>query len=43
MANELLSTRTMQMRLLITITMPNDVAKHKNNTNETANHNNDAK
>jgi hypothetical protein len=26
----LLSTRTMQMRLLSTRTMPNEVAKHKN-------------
>ena len=28
--------RTMQMRPLSTITMPNEVAKHKNNANEAA-------
>ena len=30
----MISTRTMQMTLLSTRTMPNDVAKHKNNANE---------
>ena len=30
----MISTRTMQMTLLSTRTMPNDVGKHKNNANE---------
>ena len=32
-----LSTRTRQMKFLNTRTMPNEVAKHKNNANESAN------
>ena len=32
----LLRTRTMLMRLLITRSMPNEIAKHMNNANEAA-------
>ena len=39
----LLSTRTMQMRVLSTSTMAEDGDKQKNNTNEVAKHKNDAK
>ena len=31
-----ISTRKMQMRLLSTRTMPNEVSKHKNDANETS-------
>ena len=37
----MLGTRTMQMMPLSTITMTNDVAKHKNNANEDAKIEND--
>ena len=36
MQMRVLSTRTMQMRLLSTTTMPNEVATHNNNANEVA-------
>ena len=35
-AEEGANSRTMQMRLLRTRTMPNEVANHKNNANEAA-------
>ena len=38
-----LSTWTMQMRVLITRTMAEDGDKHKNNANEVAKNKNDAK
>ena len=38
----MLSTRTMQMRPVITRIMTNDVAKHKNNANEAGKHNKNA-
>ena len=38
----MISTRTMQIRLLITITLSNEVAKHKNNANEFPKHENNA-
>ena len=42
-ANESLSARSMQMRLLSTRTMPNEFAKHTNNANEAAKEENDGK
>ena len=39
----LLSTRTMQMRLLSTSTMAEDGDKHNNNANEVAKQENDGK
>ena len=39
----LLSTRTMQMRVLTTRTMAEDGDKHKDNANEVAKNKNDAK
>ena len=39
----LLSTRTMQMRVLSTSTIAEDGDKHKNNANEVAKHKNYAK
>ena len=38
----MLSTRTIQMRLLSTSTMAKDGDKHKNNANEVAKHKNNA-
>ena len=43
MANELLSTRTMQMRVQTTSTMAEDGDNHKNNPNKVAKHKNDVK
>ena len=39
----LLSTRTIQMRVLSTSTMTEDDDKHKNNANNAPKHKNDAK
>ena len=42
-AHEVVSIRTMQMRVLSTRTMTEDYDKHKNNANDAAKHRNDSK